>query len=195
MTNHGKLFSGEFPEWLLGAGFIQYQYQMYIYYKYAPDGTKIVVLYYVDDCVYWYTYEALGEWFLDALGNIFHVKFLGYAHWFMSIRIFYIRDHYISVDQAKYATYIVDKYLDTYTFKTSTKFYKNTFPDDIIFAKADAYTSYEQVEKLTRGFNIHYRACIVSSIYLLSTRVDLSFAVYKLAIFHQTLVNYNFRDW
>ena len=42
---------------------------------------KIVVLYFVDDCVYWYTYEALGKWFVDNLGNIFHVKLLGYAHW------------------------------------------------------------------------------------------------------------------
>ena len=33
---------------------------MSIYYKYAPDGSMLVVLYYVDDCVYWYTSEELG---------------------------------------------------------------------------------------------------------------------------------------
>ena len=43
-------------------------------------------------------------------------------------------------------------------------------------AKDGASTSDEQVEKLTRKFNIHYRSCIGSLIYLLSTRVDLSFA-------------------
>ena len=32
---------------------------MSIYYKYAPNGAKIVVLYYVYDCVYWYNYETL----------------------------------------------------------------------------------------------------------------------------------------
>ena len=53
---------------------------MSIYDKYAPYGTKIVVLSYVDDCVYWYSYEALGKWFVDALGKIFHISFLGYAH-------------------------------------------------------------------------------------------------------------------
>ena len=36
---------------------------------------------------------------------------------------------------------------------------------------------------MTREYNIHYRACIESLIYLLSTRVDLSFAVHKLAKF------------
>ena len=55
MTNSGKLFADEFTEWLLEAGFIQSQCQMSIYYKYATYGSKIVVLSYVDDCVYWYT--------------------------------------------------------------------------------------------------------------------------------------------
>ena len=120
---------------------------------------------------------------MDTLRKIFHVNFLGYAHWFMSIRISQIKDHSISVDQDRYATYFVAKYLDTATFKASTKFYKTNLPSDIIFTKADTSTSDEKVEKLTREFNIHYRACIGSLICLLSTRVDFSFAVHKLAKF------------
>ena len=42
---------------------------MYIYYKYAPDGSKIVVLYYVDACVYWSENEDLGKWLVDTLGG------------------------------------------------------------------------------------------------------------------------------
>ena len=80
MTHSGKFFADELTEWLLEAGFIQSQYQMSIYYKYAPDGYKIVVLSYVDDCVYWYTNEDLGKWFVDTLGKILQVNFLGYAH-------------------------------------------------------------------------------------------------------------------
>ena len=60
---------------------------MSIYYKYAPDGSNIFVLYYVDDCVYWYTNEDPGKLFVDTLGKRFHVNFLGFSHWFMSIRI------------------------------------------------------------------------------------------------------------
>ena len=62
MTNSGKLFADELTELLLEACFIQYQFQMSIYYKYAPDGSKIVALSYVDDCFYWYTNEDLGKW-------------------------------------------------------------------------------------------------------------------------------------
>ena len=108
---------------------------MSIYYKYAPDGYKTVVLSYVDDCVYWYKNEAIGKWFVDTLGKIFHVNFLGHAHWFMPIRISQLKDNSIYVDQARYATSIVAKYFDTAIVKVSTKFYKTTLPADMIFTK------------------------------------------------------------
>ena len=123
---------------------------MSIYYKYAPDRSKIVVLSYVDDCVYWYTNEDIGKWFVDTLGKRSHVNFLGYAHFFMSIRISQLKYHSISMDQARYATYAVAKYLDTAIVKVSTKFYKTTLPADMIFTKEDVSSSDEQVEKFTR---------------------------------------------
>ena len=71
-----------------------------------------------------------------------------------------MKDHSISVDQAKYATSIFERYLDTATVKSSTNFYKTTLISDMIFTKDDTYISDEQVEKLTREFKIHYIACI-----------------------------------
>ena len=183
MANSGKLFADELTEWLLESGFIQSKCQMSIHHKYARDGSKNFALSYVDDFVYWYTNEDIGKWFVDTLGRRLHVKLLGYAHWFMSIRIYQLKDHSIPVDQAIYATSVVAKYLDTATVKVSTKFYKKTFLVDMIFTKEDLSTSDEQVEKLTREFNIHYRSCIGSLIYIFSTRVDLSFAVHKLEKF------------
>ena len=101
-------------------------------------------------------------------------------HWFMSIRMSQIKDHYISVDQDRYSTSIVAKYLHSATVKTITNVYNTTLPSDMIFTKSDASTSDEQVKRLTRELNTHYRACIISLIYLLSTRVDLSSAAHKL---------------
>ena len=77
----------------------------------------------------------------------------------------------------------VTKYLNTATVKASRKCYNTTQTYDMIFTKAGASTSDEQVETLTRESIIHYRDCIGSLIYLLSTRVDLSFTVHKLAKF------------
>ena len=62
------------------------------------------------------------------------------------------------MDQARYSTSVVAKYLDTATVKVSTKFYKKIFPAEMIFTKEGISTSDEQVEKLTREYNIHYRA-------------------------------------
>ena len=116
------------------------------------------------------------------------MNLLGYAHCFISINIYQIKDHSISVDNDIYATSIVDMYLDTATVNTSTKFYKTTLPSDMIFTKDDVSTSDDQVDKLTREFSINYRSCIVSLIYLLCKRVYLSFAVHRSEKFHQILV-------
>ena len=150
MANYGKLFADELIECLLEAVSIQSQFQMSIQYKYAPDGSKIVVLSYVDGYLYWYTNEALGKKIMDTLGKVFRVNFLACAYWFMSIRISQIKDNSISVDQAGYATSIVSKYLDTATVKASTIFYKTTLTYDMIFTKYDTSTIDEQTKKLTR---------------------------------------------
>ena len=110
----------------------------------------------------------------------------------MSIRIYQLKDHSNSVDQARYATSIVAKYLDTVIVKGSTQFYKTTFPSDMIFTKYDTSTSDEQVEKFTRELNIHYRSYIGSLIHLLSTRVEFSFAVHKLTKFSANPGKVNF---
>ena len=135
MTNYEKLFSDELTYGLLEAGFIKYQYHMSFYYKYAPDGKKFVILSYVDYCVYWYNSEALRKWFGDNIGKRLHVNLLGYEHWFISIIISQAKDHSISVDQARYATSIVAKYLDTVTVKESNFFYNTTLISNMIFTK------------------------------------------------------------
>ena len=129
---------------------------------------------------------------MDTIGKRFHVNFLGYAHWFMSIRISHMKDHSISMYQDRYSTSIVSKYLDTATVMVRKMFYKTTFTADMIFTKGDVSSSDEHVEKLTRECNINYRACIGSLIYLLSTRVDLSFTVHKLAKFSANPGKINF---
>ena len=82
--------------------------------------------------------------------------------------------------------------MDNSTVKASTKFYKTTLQYDMIFTKYDTNTSNEQVDKLTREFNIHFRACISSLIDLLSTRLYLIFVVHKLAQFSENPGKINF---
>ena len=59
----------------------------------------------------------------------------------MSIRIYQMKDHSISVDQARYANYIVAKYLDTATVNASANFCKYKLLSDLIFTKDYTSTS------------------------------------------------------
>ena len=68
ITNYGKVFADELTNWLIDdAGFNQSKCQISVYYKYEPDGSKLVVLSYVDYFVYWCTSEELGNCFVDTL--------------------------------------------------------------------------------------------------------------------------------
>ena len=56
-----------------------------------------------------------------------------------------MKDHSVSVDQARYATSFAAKYLDTAKVKSSTIFYKTNFPSDMISTNSDASTIDEEV--------------------------------------------------
>ena len=103
MNIYGKLFADELTNWLIDeAGFNQSKCKISLYYKYISDGSKLIVLSYVYECVYWYTSEEPGKWFVDTLVKIFHVNLLGYENWFISIMISQLKNYYISVYQSRY---------------------------------------------------------------------------------------------
>ena len=131
---------------------------MSIYYNYALYGTEIVVLSYVDDCVYWYNSEALLKWFADTFWNIFYVNFLGYTHWFMSIRIYQTKDHSVSVDQARYDP-SSDKFRLTWTnvhiLRSSHGIYFTKYPQTI-FQELQNYTNiHSHQHKIKQQFLFH----------------------------------------
>ena len=118
MNNSGKILADDPTNCMIDKpGLKQSHYKMSIYYKYVPDDTKLGILSYVNDWVYCYTSKELVKQFVDTLGKIFHVDFLVYENCFMSIRISQLKDHYISVDQARYATSVVADYIETATMK------------------------------------------------------------------------------
>ena len=58
MTNYRKLIAEELANCMIDEEGLKYpQYKMPIYYRYAPYVYNLVVLYYVDECVYLYTSE------------------------------------------------------------------------------------------------------------------------------------------
>ena len=65
----------------------------------------------------------------------------------------------------------------------------------MIFTKEDVSTSDEKTENLTREYNIHYRDSKASSVYLLSTIIDLIFSVHKLETFSANPGKVNFEGF
>ena len=59
----------------------------------------------------------------------------------MYISISQLRDHYISFDQDRYATSVVEKYIYTATIKENSRFHNTALTRDMIFTKAFASTS------------------------------------------------------
>ena len=75
----------------------------------------------------------------------------------MSISISQFKYHYISLDQDRYVTSTVIKYLGTATTIENSKFNDTTLPHDMIFTKEDGSTSDEHVEVLSGEYKIHHR--------------------------------------
>ena len=65
---------------------------------------------------------------MDTIVKRLHVKILGYAQWSMCIIISQLKEHSISVDQGRYATYVVVNFLDNVTIKEILKIHKTTLP-------------------------------------------------------------------
>ena len=84
------------------------------------------------------------------------------------------------MNQARYAIYVVAKYLDTSTINKNSKFHKTTLPHYMIFTIEYSSASDNQVEVLSIYYNILYRACLGSLIHLLYKILDLFFTVHKL---------------
>ena len=72
MIHYIIFFSEEINNWLIDVeGFKQWQCKISIYYKYAPYGSKLVVLTYVDDCVFRYTSKEVGKWSVNKIFTYF----------------------------------------------------------------------------------------------------------------------------
>ena len=88
ITNYLKLFDDEITNWLVyEAGFNQSKRQMSAYYKYASDGSKLVMISYVYNYLYWYTSDELSDWFVDTLWKRLHINFLESSYYCISIVI------------------------------------------------------------------------------------------------------------
>jgi hypothetical protein len=81
--------------------------------KEFPDGTKIFLLNYVDDMLYYETDTKKVQEFEAQLRKRFNLELLGQAHWYLGTRICQLANYDIELDQSRCCLSIVKRYLDT----------------------------------------------------------------------------------
>ena len=76
MVNAGKLFADKLTEWLLEKGFVQFQCQLFIYYKYLPYRKQMLFCIMLMNVSIVILMKLLEKWSGSTIGNRLRVNFL-----------------------------------------------------------------------------------------------------------------------
>ena len=142
-----------------------------------------MLLVYVDDSLYFSTSDDMIKDFRKSLSDRFEVGFMGYAHWFLSLRISQDKNYNITVDQDRYARMLTRRHLGDVVIESKARKHDRTLPDGFVASKQDESKTEEEATQLGTEYRIDYASAIGGLIYLIATRPDITFAVTKLAKF------------
>lgn len=92
MSMYGTMLSGkywylELQEYLLEIGFKVSENMQCLFIQHNEDGSKICLLNYVDDMLYFGMDCASAKHFEELLKQHFNVELMGQAHWYLATRI------------------------------------------------------------------------------------------------------------
>jgi hypothetical protein len=182
MTLSGKYWWLDLLEFLLSLGFKPSKCVPCLLILTTKDG-RIYVMNYVDDMLYFGTCDLEVMKFEEDLKKRFNLELMGFAHWYLATRINQMVSYDIELDQSRYCQSIVCKYLDTTGTKKVLCFQTTPLPSDFIPSVADCSVDEDTSNQLAIEYNIDYASCVGSLIYLGMTRVDIMYAINKLAKF------------
>jgi len=182
-TQCGKYWYLDLLEFLKDIGFKEGSIVKCMFTHEADEGSKIFLLNYVDDMLYFGTNIEKVQEFEKLLGERFTLELLGNAHWYLGSRINQMDNYDIEIDQSRYCKSIVKQYLETAGCANITRQHDMPLPSGFIPTADDCSKTDEATKELTTKFNIDFASCVGSLIYLSMTRTDIIYAVNKLAKF------------
>jgi transposase InsO family protein len=180
-TLSGKYWYLELQEYLLEIGFKASENMQCLFIQHNNDGSKIYLLYYMDNMLYYGTDCAGIKQFEELLKQRFSVELMGQAHWYLATRINQLSNFDIELDQSRYCRSIVKKYLDAAGSRKINNHHSTPLPLDFVPTSENCSIDEDASKLLEREYNLDYASCIGSLIYLAMTRCDITFAVNKLA--------------
>jgi hypothetical protein len=179
----GKYWYLDLTEYLLEAGFTPSECMRCLFMQTYANGTKLYVLNYIDDMLYYgKDPEKLIE-FEQKLRARFNLELIGQAHWYLGTRINQLANYDIELDQSQYCAAIVKKYLDVAGAPKVDRLHNTPLPLDFVPTSDDCSASEEAAKLLEQEYNVDFASCVGSLIYLGMTRCDIVYAVNKLAKF------------
>jgi len=168
-------------EFLISIGFIQSTVVKCLFFKKLTDGSVIFLLNYVDDMLYYGSSDDALLTFEIQLSERFNLETKGQAHWYLATRITQLASYDIILDQTRYCSSFIKKYLDSVGCKNVSRKHTIPLPCDFVPTSEDCSETEEKSEILMDEYKLDYASCIGSLIYLSQTRSDIIFAVNKLA--------------
>jgi len=177
----GKYWYLDLLDFLKEIGFKEGDCVKCTFIKEFSDGSKIFLLNYVDNMLYYGTSAEKLQAFEKQLGERFQLELLGNAHWYLGSCINQLKNFDIEIDQSHYCNAIVKKYLDTTGCARNIRHHDTPLPSGFIPTSDDCSGTEAECVEISTAFNIDFASCIGSLIYLSMTRTDIIFAVNKLA--------------
>jgi hypothetical protein len=181
----GKYWYLDLMDFLKKIGFKEGNCVKCLVIKEFADGSKIFILNYVDDMLYYGTDDIKVKAFEAQLSERFNLQLLGQAHWYLGTRINQLSNFDIELDQSRYCLSIVKKYLESAGCAKNIRHHTTPLPLDFIPTSDDCSVDEREAELLQTEYNIDFASCVGSLIYLGMTRVDISYAVNKMAKYTQ----------
>jgi hypothetical protein len=181
MTLCGKYWYLDLLDFLKEIGFQEGNCVKCFFMKTFSDGSKLYILNYVDDMLYYGESTTHIKEFEQQLGKRFKLELLGQAHWYLGTRIHQLANFDIELDQNRYCASIVKKYLDQAGAPKNIRRHDTPLSIHFIPTSDDCSATDKDATKLGIMYNIDFASCIGSLIYLGMTRTDITYAVNKLA--------------
>ncbi len=179
MSMYGTILCGKYwyldlLDFLKEIGFEEGDCVKHFFVIECKDGSKLFLLNYVDDMLYYGTDISLVEEFEKQLGNCFNLELLGQVHWYLGTRIRQLSNFDIELDQHRYCRSIVKKYLDSAGCPKNNMKHETPLSLEFIPTSDDCSENETKAQELETEYSIDFASCVGSLIYLGIMHPDIS---------------------
>ena len=163
-------------------GFSQSVYDSSLFVKRYGETDYLKLIIHTDDALYYGSTDKIEEEFVYQLKKRFNLEDQGYAHWYLSHRIYREKDGSYIMDQEQYTKHLLKKFFPEDAPWGAPVFRDTPAPLDYVFTKENRPDENEKKEIEDRYPDLKLSSIVCSLLYLaLATRPDILWIVGKLS--------------